>query len=46
MLHALGISLLGLGVAGLVVLAAHIAWQEFKTLRYVREMDEWAEDIR
>lgn len=24
----------------------HIFWEEFKTLRYLRELDEWAEDVQ
>lgn len=30
---------------GLLLLAGHIAWQEIQTLRYLNQLDEWAEDI-
>lgn len=45
-MHILGISLIAGGVAGLLYLAAHIAWQEFKTLRYLHDLDKWAEDVQ
>lgn len=24
----------------------HIAWEEFKTLRYLHRLDRWAEDVQ
>lgn len=44
-MQIVGVSLLSLGVLGLLVYAAHIAWQELRTLRYLNQLDEWAEDI-
>jgi hypothetical protein len=44
-MHAFGMSLLALGVLGLLVLAAHITWQAARDLRYVSRLDEWAEDV-
>lgn len=43
-MQVIGVSLLALGGLGLLVLASHIAWQEFQSLRYVRRLDEWGED--
>lgn len=44
-MHVLGVSLLALGVGGLLVMAAHIAWQEFRKLAYLHRLDRWGEDV-
>lgn len=43
-MHVFGVGLMALGALGLLVMASHIAWQEFQSLRYVRRLDEWGED--
>jgi hypothetical protein len=43
-MHVFGVVSMALGVAGLLVFASHIAWQELRSLRYVSRLDEWGED--
>lgn len=45
-MHALGLSLIAVGVAGLLVLSAQIFWHEMRTLRYVKRLDDWAQEVR
>jgi hypothetical protein len=44
-MQIVGLSLLSLGVLGLLVMAGHIAWEAARDLRYVSRLDDWAEDV-
>ena len=44
-MQVVGVGLLALGALGLLVMAAAIAWEAAKDLRYTHRLDEWAEDV-
>ena len=44
-MHVFGVGLLALGVLGLLLMAAAIAWEAAKDLRYASRLDDWAEDV-
>lgn len=44
-MHVFGVSLLALGALGLLVMAAAIAWEAAKDLRYTHGLDEWGKDV-
>lgn len=45
-MHVLGVALIALGTVGLLYEASRIFWQELRSLRYVRRLDQWAEDVQ
>ena len=44
-MHVFGVSLMALGVVGLLLIAGHIAWQEWRRLAYLDRLDEWASEV-